>query len=174
MPASSRFPAVITDASTLSPIATTAVVEIGRVELLDGEHVGHVGLNGGNLRGPPVDQFGILVDGEHVPAPWNPTWSPLNCRIVPVPRPVRFWCLSYVPYVLRWKMRCMPSVRRSRLGPCGTASADDDVLLRVADRFGCHRTADGIRDGHGAEPADDHRGRENELRRRIAGADHAH
>mgnify|MGYP006875988796 CR=1 FL=1 len=41
-------------------------VEIGRVELLDGEHVGHVGLNGGNLRGPPVDQFGILVDGEHV------------------------------------------------------------------------------------------------------------
>ena len=67
MPASSRLPAVMTEASTLSPMASyDGRVEIACVDLLQRHHVGHVGLHGGNLRRPTVHQFAILVDGEHI------------------------------------------------------------------------------------------------------------
>lgn len=64
MPASSRLPAVMTDASTLSPMATSAAYQWS-IDLFQRHHIGHVGLHGGNLRRPAVHQFAVLV-GEHI------------------------------------------------------------------------------------------------------------
>ena len=51
---------MITEASMLSPMATTAVSNSGGVDLLDGQHIGHIGLNGGQMRGPTGHKLRVL------------------------------------------------------------------------------------------------------------------
>ena len=41
-------------------------VELGGVDLLDGQHIGHIGLNGGQMRGPTGHKLRVLVHCEHI------------------------------------------------------------------------------------------------------------